>query len=199
MANLESLLRWNEMWKSYKGWKGLTTDVLPPLIISIIVTFGVARYNQDFNQAICALADTAVSVLITLSAFYLAAYTLVVSFLLNNHLPNLMHRPAGEKLTKGLNATFAISLLFSSIGLMIALIIQSIAQQHIPLQKFFDDVFIYHSSAELWELWINRIVYGLLLFLTLLPAWTTLFSIRDIYSIGLLSLVDDVGKQPPQS
>lgn len=199
MANLKSLLSWNEMWKSYKGWKGLATDVLPPLIISIIVTFGVARYNQDFNQAICTLADTAVSVLITLSAFYLAAYTLVVSFLLNNHLPNLMHRPAGEELTKGLNATFAISLMFSSIGLMVALIIQAIAQQHIPLQKFFDDVSIYHSSAELWELWINRIVYGLLLFLTLLPAWTTLFSIRDIYSIGLLSLVDDVGKQPPQS
>ena len=105
-----------------------------------------------------------------------------------------MHRPAGEKLTKGLNATFAISLIFSSIGLMIALIIQAISQQHIPLQKFFDDVSIYHSSPELWELWINRIVYGLLLFLTLLPAWTTLFSIRDIYSIGLLSLVDDVDK-----
>ena len=191
MANLKSLLSWNEMWKSYKGWKGLATDVLAPLIISIIVTFGVARYNQDLNQAIC---DTAVSVLITLSAFYLAAYTLVVSFLLNNHLPNLMHRPAGEKLTKGLNATFAISLIFSSIGLMIALIIQAISQQHIPLQKFFDDVSIYHSSPELWELWINRIVYGLLLFLTLLPAWTTLFSIRDIYSIGLLSLVDDVDK-----
>jgi|GEM_PF-1403520 hypothetical protein len=199
MANLKSLLSWNEMWKSYKRWNGLATDVLPPLIISIIVTFGVARYNQDFNQAICTLADTAVSVLITLSAFYLAAYTLVVSFLLNNHLPNLMHCTDGEELTKGLNATFAISLMFSSIGLMVALIIQAIAQQHIPLQKFFDDVSIYHSSAELWELWINRIVYGLLLFLTLLPAWTTLFSIRDIYSIGLLSLVDDIGKQPPQA
>ena len=89
--------------------------------------------------------------------------------------------------------------MFASIGLMIALIIQTIAQQHIPLQKFFEDVSIYHVSSELWELWINRIVYGLLLFLTLLPVWTALFSIRDIYSIGLLSLIDDVDKKTPQS
>lgn len=195
MADLNTLLTWSEMWKSYKGWKGVAIDTIAPLLLSSLVTYGVARYSKNMYQSVGNLANTTVTVLIALSAFYLVAYTFVVSFLLNNHLPLLMSSKSGEQLKKGLNATFAASLMFSSGGLVTAILIQAIAQHHIPLQSVLDASSIHCVSIEVLELWVNRMSYGLLLFLTLLPICTTFFSIRDIYLIGQLSLVEDIKKK----
>lgn len=192
MADLKNLLSWHEMWVNYKGWKGFAVDAWIPALVSVIMTYVAARYSDNLYQSVCELAETTVMVLVTLSAFYLAAYTLVVSFLLNNHLPKLMRKPAGEALAKGLNATFAVSLMFASGGLIISLLIQALVQLNIDAQTVLDDLPCFEVSAETLTDWSNYIAYGVLLFLTLLPVRITFFNIRDVYSLGMLSMVDDI-------
>lgn len=126
----KSIFGWKSAFNNY-GWKGFLTDSILPFLISSILCVTIYLEDIDAFLQLKHLVEIGVDVVPAMVALILAAYAIMLTFILGEKFSTIKSTKAGKDLIKGLNASFAVCLLISTITIMILVVVSEIANMNI--------------------------------------------------------------------
>ena len=151
----KSIFGWKSAFNNY-GWKGFLTDSILPFLISSILCVTIYLEDIDAFLQLKHLVEIGVDVVPAMVALILAAYAIMLTFILGEKFSTIKSTKAGKDLIKGLNASFAVCLLISTITIMILVVVSEIANMNIQspyLQPIITQYFI-DNKSEIWLLFL---------------------------------------------
>lgn len=176
MCQNNTLFGWSAVFKQY-DWRDLLKDCICPLIITIIIVLILKCISSaNIYHVLQNLVNVGLSVAPTMVALILAAYTIILAFIISDKMNAIKDSEESIDLIKGLNAGFASCLLFSIIS-MILLVVTSI----VMAMKIYSP----YSDA------INLFVFFIICFFVFLSITILLGVIIDIFNSGQTTLIDE--------
>ncbi len=179
--NLRYVFRANN---PYFGWKRAIANysftefckdsIIPTLITLSLVIIGL-HSDTDFLQLLGLLLDIGLAVIPAMVALILAAYTLILTVFLGSTFEKVKKEKDGKELIAAINASFAMSLLFSTLTL-IAIIVVSLIKEMV----------IYNLCANI----VNILVFSIICYLSLFSLYIIFGIVIDIYNSGQTTLCD---------
>ena len=106
-------------------------DSILPILISSILCVIIYLKDIDVILQLKHLVEIGIDIVPAMVALILAAYAIMLTFILGEKFSSIKSTEAGKDLIKGLNASFAICLLVSTITIMILVIVSVIANMNV--------------------------------------------------------------------
>lgn len=118
--------------KNY-GWNGFFKDSIIPMIISIVLCIIIYLTENDITIQIKFLLNLGISVVPSMTAFILAAYTIMLSFIFGKAKDKLKQTEEGRKLIKSINGGFAACLLLSILTIIVLVFVSILVNLNIKI------------------------------------------------------------------
>ena len=170
----KSIFGWKSAFSNY-GWKGFLIDSILPFIISSILCVTIYLKDIDVFLQLKHLVEIGVDIVPAMVALILAAYTIMLTFILGEKFSSIKSSKAGKDLIRGLNASFAVCLLISTITIMMLVVVSCIA--HINIKSS-------NSNA------INYFVLFVLCFLFIYSIAILIGITIDVFNCGQTTLIN---------
>lgn len=175
MSERTSIFGWKNVFHNY-GWRGILLDSKLPVTISIFLNLTMFFTGADVYTQLKFLLSIGISVVPSMVALILTAYTIVLTFIIGGKFDKIKKTEKGKKLIEDLNSSFAACLLVSTISIITIIIVSSIANM---------DVAIENPNR------INYSIFFLICYLLLYSITILTGIVIDIYNSGQTSLLDE--------
>lgn len=153
--------------------KDFFLDSIIPFVISLGLCLIMYFKKIDIYVQLLKLLDVSISIVPAMVALILAAYTILLSFLLGDGFKETKKSDEGKALIRSLNSSFAACLILSAITIIVCIICSCIANYNI---------FIENSNI------VNYIVYFLVAYLLTYTVIILFGIVIDLFNIGQTSL-----------
>lgn len=175
MNNPTSIFGWKNVLYNY-GFIGIILDSILPIIISLILIIVMYISHSDVFVQLKHLLEVGFSVVPTMVALILAAYTILLTFISGEKFKAIKDKKVREKLIKDLNSNFAACLFISSMTIISMILISCIANIHISI-----------NNPDR----INYPIFFLISYLLIYSVNILIGIIIDIFNCGQTILLDD--------
>ena len=175
MDKPNSIFGWSSVLHNY-GWKGILSDSLLPIIISIVLCVLMYWKNVDIFMQLKHLVGVGISIVPAMVALILTAYTIMLSFIVGDKFSSIKKTREGKKLIQDLNSSFAACLFISTISIIAMIIVSGIANMGIPVK---------HSN------FVNYFTYFSVCYLLVYSVSILIGIVIDIFNSGQTALLDD--------
>lgn len=175
MGNNKSVFGWKAVFENY-GIKDFVIDSLIPTIISSILCVVIYCSGGDMLEQVKHILSLGIAVVPSMVALILAAYTIMLSFILSEAMSKLKSTDNGKSLIQIINSSFAACLLVSTITIIVMLIVSSVANLNIEIE---------HPNR------INYPVYFVICYLLTYSVCILIGVVVDIFNSGQTVLIDN--------
>lgn len=157
------------------GFKGFFTDSILPAIISIILCVIIYLNNLNVFIQIKHLVEVGLDVVPAIVTLILAAYAILLTFIISDSFKKVKNTEGGNKLIKKLNSSFAACLSISSITLIVMIVTSCIANMNIEI-----------ANSD----YINYSVFAIVSYLLVYSVYILIGIVIDIFNCGQTTLLD---------
>ena len=175
MGNNKSIFGWKAVFENYKI-RDYIIDSIIPAIISAIMCVVIYCSGSDMLEQIKHILSLGIAVVPSMVALILAAYTIMLSFILSETMSKLKKTSNGRSLIKTINSSFAACLLVSTITIIVMLIVSSVASLCIEIE---------HPNR------VNYPIYFIICYLLTYSVCVLIGVVVDIYNSGQTALIED--------
>ena len=163
---------WKSVFSNYK-LKDFKQDSIIPIILSTIFCIILFINNSNILKQLNHLVEIGINIIPAMYALIIAAYTILLSFILSGKLSTITKDKKGEKLIKRLNSSFAACLFFTTISIIILISSSIILMTNIKVNLGINYCEILNYSA-----------YFLISFLLFFSVSVLFGIVIDIYNCG---------------
>lgn len=170
-----SIFGWKAVMSNY-GWRDMFLDSILPVLVSSALC--AVMYVNDANIFIQLkhLVGVGISIVPAMVALILAAYTILLTFVIGDKFSLIKGNDEGRSLIQGLNASFAACLFISTISLITMIITSCVANMNIEIKD---------SNT------INYIMYFIISYLLIYSVSILIGVVIDVFNCGQTTLFDD--------
>ena len=118
----KNIFGWKAVFDHY-GLSELLKDSILPVTLSIILLIGTHFSSVSFFDLLSKLIDIGLTVVPAMVALILAAYTIMLAFIISDKMNAIKGSEEGGDLIKSLNAGFAACLFFSTISIILLVVV----------------------------------------------------------------------------
>lgn len=175
MRKPPSIFGWKAILRNY-GWTNFGLDSILPLIVSLSLCTLMYVKDADILLQLKHLVEVGISIVPAMVALILTAYTIMLTFIIGDKFASIKKMEEGRQLIQDLNSSFASCLFVSTISIIAMIIISSIANMGIAIEK--PDI-------------VNYPVYFLVCYLLVYSVSILIGIVIDIFNSGQTTLLDD--------
>ena len=175
MAKPNSIFGWKNVLHNY-GWKGILLDSILPVVVSFLLCTIMYLKDADIFLQLKHLVGVGISIIPAMVALILTAYTIMLTFIIGDKFASIKKTDAGKKLIQDLNSSFAACLFVSTISIIAMIIISSIANMDIEIEK---------PNA------VNYPVYFFVCYLLVYSVSILIGIVIDVFNSGQTILLED--------
>ena len=166
---------WPSAFKYY-SIRDIIKDIRIPSLMSFVIMLIVACRGCDLVEVIGRISEMGLSVVPAMVALILAAYTILISMYWAPICDKLKSdEETGLPLLKGLNASFAITIRFATIGIVFLFAVFCIGEIQV-------------SAPENVLMICNLLIIMVLIFFVLFPIYMLIDIAINIYNIAVFSI-----------
>lgn len=129
-----SIFGWKTILRNY-GWTSFGLDSILPLIVSLGLCTLMYVKDADILLQLQHLVGVGISIVPAMVALILTAYTIMLTFVIGDKFDSIKKTEEGRQLIQELNSSFAACLFVSTISIIAMIIISSIANIEIAIEK----------------------------------------------------------------
>lgn len=166
---------WKAIIRNY-GWTSFWQDCILPLIVSFVLCTLMYIKDADILVQLKHLVEVGISIVPAMVALILTAYTIMLTFIVGDKFASIKKTEEGKQLIQDLNSSFAACLLVSTISIIAMIIVSSIANMGIGIEK---------------PNTMNYPVYFLVCYLLVYSVSILLGIVIDIFNSGQTTLFED--------
>lgn len=133
MGKVKSVFGWKAVFRNY-GIKDFIIDSIIPTIISVVLCVVIYCSGGDMVEQVKHILSLGMAVVPSMVALILAAYTIMLSFILSETMSKFKNTDNGRSLILTINSGFAACLLVSTITIIVMLIVSSVANLNIEVE-----------------------------------------------------------------
>lgn len=175
MGSMKSVFGWKAVFANY-SFKDFAIDSIFPTIISVILCVVVYCSGSDMLEQIKHILSLGIAVVPSMVALILAAYTIMLSFILSETMSKLKASDNGRNLIQTINASFAACLLVSTITIIVMLVVSSVANLNIEIE---------HPNR------VNYPIFFIICYLLTYSVCVLIGVVVDIFNSGQTTLIEN--------
>lgn len=165
---------WKNVFYNY-GLEGFLWDSILPLTISMILCLIMYLNHSDGFIQVKHLVGVGLNVVPAMVALILAAYAILLTFLISDKFKKIKDTEHGNKLIKDLNSSFAACLSISSITLIAMIVTSCVANMDIEI-----------ANPD----FVNYPVFAIICYLLVYSVSILIGIVIDIFNCGQTTLLD---------
>lgn len=174
-ANYKSIFGWSNVLSNYSFADFLKDAWLPSLVASLLLLLAV--YNKvDMYLQVKSLLELGITIIPSMVALIVAAYTIMLSFLLSDKISSIKEKTGGREFIQNINSSFAMCLLISILTIILMIVFKGISCMELEVEPKLADA-------------INYVAYFIITFLLTYSVFILVGIVVDIYNSGQTSLL----------
>lgn len=182
MKITSSIFGWPAVWNNY-SWKSFLLDSSIPTIVSLSLCIIMYQFDINIYVQLKYLLEISISIIPTMVALTLAAYTIMLSFVMGDKIAKVKNTEEGRKLIQDLNSSFAICLLVSTVSIIVLIVVSCIANMNVEV----------NSPNR-----VNYPIYFIVCYLLTYSVYILIGVVIDIFNSGQTTLLGD-NDNPPKT
>ena len=171
MADKKAIFGWKAVF-SYYSLKDFAKDVTIPFMLSGALCACVYFSENNIYNMLGSVLSTGLTVTPVMVTLIVAAYTIILSFLMDDKTDNIKKNAKGKEFLKSLNSSFAVALFLSLFTILVMIVTKN-------------DMHIVCEYAEV----LNYVTYFVVSFLLILSVYILYGIMIDIFNSGQTSML----------
>ena len=169
----KSLFGWSNVFYNY-SLQDFAKDAWMPFLIALVLLAVAMLNNTDMYVQVGKILDLGISIIPSMVALIVAAYTIMLSFILSDKVTSIKNKEGGADFIQSINSGFAFCLLILTIIMMV--LAKGICNMQVEVEPTLADI-------------INYVVYFLFSFLLVYSVFILIGIVIDIYNSGQTALL----------
>ena len=171
----KSLFGWSNVFYNY-SLQDFAKDAWMPFLIALVLLAVAMLNNTDMYVQVEKILDLGISIIPSMVALIVAAYTIMLSFILSDKVTSIKNKEGGADFIQSINSGFAFCLLISILTIIMMVLAKGICNMQVEVEPTLADI-------------INYVVYFLFSFLLGYSVFILIGIVIDIYNSGQTSLL----------
>lgn len=166
----KSLFGWSNVFYNY-SLLDFAKDAWMPFLIALVLLAVAMLNNTDMYVQVGKILDLGISIIPSMVALIVAAYTIMLSFILSDKVTSIKNKEGGADFIQSINSGFAFCLLISILTIIMMVLAKGICNMQVEVEPTLADI-------------INYVVYFLFSFLLVYSVFILIGIVIDIYNSG---------------
>lgn len=171
----KSLFGWSNVFYNY-SLLDFAKDAWMPFLIALVLLAVAMLNHTDMYVQVEKILDLGISIIPSMVALIVAAYTIMLSFILSDKVTSIKNKEGGTDFIQSINSGFAFCLLISILTIIMMVLAKGICNMQVEVEPTLADI-------------INYVVYFLFSFLLVYSVFILIGIVIDIYNSGQTSLL----------
>lgn len=171
----KSLFGWSNVFHNY-SLLDFAKDAWMPFLIALVLLAVAMLNHKDMYVQVEKILDLGISIIPSMVALIVAAYTIMLSFILSDKVTSIKNKEGGADFIQSINSGFAFCLLISILTIIMMVLAKGICNMQVEVEPTLADI-------------INYVVYFLFSFLLVYSVFILIGIVIDIYNSGQTSLL----------
>lgn len=171
----KSLFGWSNVFYNY-SLQDFAKDAWMPFLIALVLLAVAMLNHKDMYVQVEKILDLGISIIPSMVALIVAAYTIMLSFILSDKVTSIKNKEGGADFIQSINSGFAFCLLISILTIIMMVLAKGICNMQVEVESTLADI-------------INYVVYFLFSFLLVYSVFILIGIVIDIYNSGQTSLL----------
>lgn len=171
----KSLFGWSNVFYNY-SLLDFAKDAWMPFLIALVLLAVAMLNHTDMYVQVEKILDLGISIIPSMVALIVAAYTIMLSFILSDKVTSIKNKEGGADFIQSINSGFAFCLLISILTIIMMVLAKGICNMQVEVESTLADI-------------INYVVYFLFSFLLGYSVFILIGIVIDIYNSGQTSLL----------
>ena len=171
----KSLFGWSNVFHNY-SLLDFAKDAWMPFLIALVLLAVAMLNHKDMYVQVEKILDLGISIIPSMVALIVAAYTIMLSFILSDKVTSIKNKEGGADFIQSINSGFAFCLLISILTIIMMVLAKGICNMQVEVEPTLADI-------------INYVVYFLFSFLLGYSVFILIGIVIDIYNSGQTSLL----------
>lgn len=171
----KSLFGWSNVFYNY-SLQDFAKDAWMPFLIALVLLAVAMLNNTDMYVQVGKILDLGISIIPSMVALIVAAYTIMLSFILSDKVTSINNKEGGADFIQSINSGFAFCLLISILTIIMMVLAKGICNMQVEVEPTLADI-------------INYVVYFLFSFLLVYSVFILIGIVIDIYNSGQTALL----------
>lgn len=171
----KSLFGWSNVFHNY-SLLDFAKDAWMPFLIALVLLAVAMLNHKDMYVQVEKILDLGISIIPSMVALIVAAYTIMLSFILSDKVTSIKNKEGGADFIQSINSGFAFCLLISILTIIMMVLAKGICNMQVEVESTLADI-------------INYVVYFLFSFLLVYSVFILIGIVIDIYNSGQTSLL----------
>ena len=169
------LFGWSNVFYNY-SLLDFAKDAWMPFLIALVLLAVAMLNNTDMYVQVGKILDLGISIIPSMVALIVAAYTIMLSFILSDKVTSIKNKEGGADFIQSINSGFAFCLLISILTIIMMVLAKGICNMQVEVEPTLADI-------------INYVVYFLFSFLLVYSVFILIGIVIDIYNSGQTALL----------
>lgn len=171
----KSLFGWSNVFHNY-SLLDFAKDAWMPFLIALVLLAVAMLNHTDMYVQVEKILDLGISIIPSMVALIVAAYTIMLSFILSDKVTSIKNKEGGADFIQSINSGFAFCLLISILTIIMMVLAKGICNMQVEVEPTLADI-------------INYVVYFLFSFLLVYSVFILIGIVIDIYNSGQTALL----------
>lgn len=171
----KSLFGWSNVFCNY-SLLDFAKDAWMPFLIALVLLAVAMLNHTDMYVQVEKILDLGISIIPSMVALIVAAYTIMLSFILSDKVTSIKNKEGGADFIQSINSGFAFCLLISILTIIMMVLAKGICNMQVEVEPTLADI-------------INYVVYFLFSFLLVYSVFILIGIVIDIYNSGQTALL----------
>lgn len=171
----KSLFGWSNVFYNY-SLLDFAKDAWMPFLIALVLLVIAILNHTDMYVQVERMLDLGISIIPSMVALIVAAYTIMLSFILSDKVSSIKNKEGGADFIQSINSGFAFCLLISILTIIMMALAKGICNMEVEVEP---------TLAVI----INNVVYFLFSFLLVYSVFILIGIVIDIYNSGQTALL----------
>ena len=171
----KSLFGWSNVFYNY-SLLDFAKDAWMPFLIALVLLVIAILNHTDMYVQVERMLDLGISIIPSMVALIVAAYTIMLSFILSDKVSSIKNKEGGADFIQSINSGFAFCLLISILTIIMMALAKGICNMEVEVEP---------TLAVI----INNVVYFLFSFLLVYLVFILIGIVIDIYNSGQTALL----------
>lgn len=171
----KSLFGWSNVFYNY-SLQDFAKDAWMPFLIALVLLAVAMLNHKDMYVQVEKILDLGISIIPNMVALIVAAYTIMLSFILSDKVTSIKNKEGGADFIQSINSGFAFCLLISILTIIMMVLAKGICNMQVEVEPTLADI-------------INYVAYFLFSFLLVYSVFILIGIVIDIYNSGQTALL----------
>lgn len=162
MADNKSLFGWNAVFSHY-SWKDFIQDGIIPFGLSVALCISTLFSQKSIYELLKTTLDVGLSIAPVMVTLIVAAYTIILSFLMGDKFAQVKNDAAGKDFMLSLNSSFAMALFFTLLTVIAMIVVRCISDMQIKCKYAIAVDYAVYFSITFLLIFSVYILYGIVI------------------------------------